>query len=73
MSAGTVESRAVVSKMREIPIRDPIVGKGILRPDGRMVHDVLLLQVRKPGEIAVAWDYLRILETIPGETAFFAR
>lgn len=69
-AAGTVESRAVVSKMREIPIRDPIVGKGILRPDGRMVHDVLLLQVRKPGEIAVAWDYLRILETISGETAF---
>ncbi len=69
-AAGTVESRAVLARMREIPIRDPIVRKGVLRPDGRMVHDLYLLQVRKPTEIEVPWDYLRILRTIPGESAF---
>jgi branched-chain amino acid transport system substrate-binding protein len=69
-AAGTTESRAVVARLREIPIRDAVVRKGILRPDGRMVHDVHLLQVKKPAEISEAWDYLRILKTIPGDVAF---
>ncbi|MBL8450657.1 MAG: ABC transporter substrate-binding protein [Dechloromonas sp.] len=69
-AAGTTESSAVVARLREIPIRDAVVRKGILRPDGRMVHDVHLLQVKKPAEISEAWDYLRILKTIPGDVAF---
>lgn len=69
-AAGTTESRAVVARLREIPIRDAVVRKGVLRPDGRMVHDVHLLQVKKPADISEPWDYLRILKTIPGEAAF---
>ena len=60
----------VVRKMREIPIRDPIVRNARLREDGRMVHDVYLLRVKKPAEIREPWDYLEILRTIPGEQAF---
>jgi branched-chain amino acid transport system substrate-binding protein len=60
----------VVRKMRDIPIRDPIVRNARLREDGRMVHDVYLLRVKKPAEIREPWDYLEILRTIPGEQAF---
>ena len=60
----------VVAKMREIPIRDPIVRNAHLREDGRMVHDIYLLEVKKPGDIREPWDYLRVLRTIPGERAF---
>lgn len=69
-AAGSDRSAAVVAKMREIPIRDPIVRNGRLRRDGRMVHDIYLLQVKKPGEIREPWDYLKILRTIPGDSAF---
>lgn len=60
----------VVRKMREIPIRDPIVRNAWLREDGRMVHDVYLLRVKKPAEIREPWDYLEVLRTIPGDQAF---
>jgi branched-chain amino acid transport system substrate-binding protein len=60
----------VVRKMREIPIRDPIVRNARLREDGRMVHDVYLLRVKKPAEIREPWDYLEVLRTIPGDQAF---
>jgi branched-chain amino acid transport system substrate-binding protein len=60
----------VVRKMREIPIRDPIVRNARLREDGRMVHDVYLLRVKSPAEIREPWDYLEVLRTIPGDQAF---
>lgn len=60
----------VVAQMRSLPIRDPIVRNARLREDGRMVHDVFLMQVKKPNEVTQAWDYLRVLQTIPGEQAF---
>lgn len=60
----------VVAKMRELPIRDPIVRNAYLRKDGRMVHDILLLEVKAPGEIDQPWDYLRVLQVIPGDEAF---
>ncbi|HET6720850.1 MAG TPA: ABC transporter substrate-binding protein [Rhodocyclaceae bacterium] len=60
----------VVKQMRELPIRDAIVRNAKLRSDGRMVHDVFLMQVKKPAEIVEPWDYLRVLKTIPGDQAF---
>ena len=60
----------MVAKMRELPIQDPIVRHARLREDGRMVHDIYLLEVKKPSEITEPWDYLKILHTIPGDEAF---
>lgn len=64
------EGVRVVRKMRELPIRDPIVRNARLREDGRMVHDVYLLRVKRPSEIREPWDYLDILRTVPGDDAF---
>lgn len=62
--------KTVVKKMHELPIRDPIVRNASLRPDGRMVHDIYLLRVKKPSESKEPWDYLEVVETIPGYEAF---
>lgn len=64
------DGATVVAKMREIPVHDPVVPEGRLREDGRMVHDVYLMEVKKPSEVTTPWDYLRIVRTIPGEQAF---
>ncbi|MBD5802313.1 hypothetical protein AZOA_17400 [Azoarcus sp. Aa7] len=69
-ASGSDKGTTVVAKMRELPIRDPIVRNARLREDGRMVHDTYLMEVKKPAEITIPWDYLRILRTIPAEQAF---
>ena len=41
-----------------------------IRPDGRVIHDMYLVQVKKPSESKGAWDYLKVLSTIPAKQAF---
>ena len=67
---GSDEAKAVVAKMRDMPIHDFFADHGQLRVDGRMVHDMYLVEVKKPEESRYPWDYYKILQTIPGEEAF---
>lgn len=69
-ASGSDNGPTVVKKMRELPIRDPIVRNARLREDGRMVHDIYLLRVNEPSKVREPWDYLSILKTIPGDQAF---
>jgi branched-chain amino acid transport system substrate-binding protein len=69
-AAGTDAAEAVMTKMRELPIDDAFADGGHIREDGRMVHDMYLVEVKSPQESKGAWDYLRILRRIPGEQAF---
>jgi branched-chain amino acid transport system substrate-binding protein len=69
-AAGTADPVAVARKMRELPVSDPFVKNGVVRPDGLMQHDMYLAMVKSPGESKAPWDDLTILETIPGEKAF---
>jgi branched-chain amino acid transport system substrate-binding protein len=69
-AAGTDDASAVIAKMRATPINDFFARNGVLREDGRMVHDMYLAQVKKPAESKRAWDYYKILTTIPVEKAF---
>jgi branched-chain amino acid transport system substrate-binding protein len=57
-AAGTKEPQAVLAKMRERPI------------NGRMVHDMLLVEVKKPSESKEPWDYYSVKAIIPGASAF---
>ena len=69
-AAGTDEAKAVMAKMREIPVNDFYVRGGRLREDGRLVHDMYFAQVKMPSESSRPWDYYKILATIPGDQAF---
>jgi branched-chain amino acid transport system substrate-binding protein len=69
-AAGTDEAKAVMAKMREIPVDDFYVKNGRLREDGRLVHDMYFAQVKKPSESKEPWDDYNILGVIPGTTAF---
>jgi len=69
-ATGTDEARAVVMRMKAIPVDDFFARGGTIRADGRMVHDMYLAQVKKPDESHYAWDYYKILHTIPGDQAF---
>ncbi|MFH1035185.1 MAG: ABC transporter substrate-binding protein [Pseudomonadota bacterium] len=69
-AAGTDEAKAVAKKMREIPVNDFFAKNGKVRADGRMEHDMLLVQVKKPEESKYAWDYYKVLRVIPGHEAY---
>ena len=59
-----------MAKMKEMPTDDPLFGKGKIRADGRKIHDMYLFEVKKPAESKGAWDYYKLLATIPAEQAF---
>jgi branched-chain amino acid transport system substrate-binding protein len=69
-AAGTDEAKAVMAKMRELPVNDFYAKNGHLREDGRLVHDMLFAQVKTPAESRGPWDYYKILGVIPGDQAF---
>ncbi len=69
-AAGTDEAKAVMAKMRELPVNDFYVKNGHLREDGRLVHDMYFAQVKMPAESTGPWDYYKMLGVIPGDQAF---
>jgi branched-chain amino acid transport system substrate-binding protein len=69
-AAKTKDSGAVMAKMRATPINDFFATNGKIREDGRMVHDLYLVQVKTPSESTYPWDYFKIVRTIPGDQAF---
>ncbi len=60
----------VAAKMRELPVNDMFATNGKVREDGRMVHDMYLVQVKGPQESKHPWDYYKIVSVIPGGEAF---
>ncbi|MFL9923275.1 ABC transporter substrate-binding protein [Herbaspirillum lusitanum] len=60
----------VMDYMRANRINDFFATNGVIRPDGRMVHDMYLMQVKTPAESKYPWDYAKIVQTIPGDQAY---
>ncbi|MCP3386681.1 ABC transporter substrate-binding protein [Bradyrhizobium sp. CCGUVB4N] len=69
-AAGTKDTKTVMAKMRELPVKDAFTDNGILREDGRMVHSMFLFQVKKPEESKAPWDYYKLLAEVPADQAF---
>ncbi|GGC73183.1 ABC transporter substrate-binding protein [Chelatococcus reniformis] len=69
-ASGTKDAKAVMDKMRATPIKDMFTDNGVLREDGRMVHSMLLLEVKKPEESKGDWDLYKVLAEVPGDQAF---
>jgi branched-chain amino acid transport system substrate-binding protein len=59
-----------MARMKAMPTDDDAFGPGSIRPDGRKLHPVLLLQVKSPEESRGPWDYYKLLRTTPPEQAF---
>jgi branched-chain amino acid transport system substrate-binding protein len=64
------DGKAVVAKMKELPTDDKLFGKGTVRADGRKIHPMYLLEVKKPTESKGPWDYFKVRATIPADEAF---
>jgi branched-chain amino acid transport system substrate-binding protein len=69
-AAGTDDTKKVMAQMKKMPINDFFAKNGKIREDGRMVHDMYLMQVKKPSESKYPWDYYNVRQTIPAAEAF---
>ncbi|MFZ4859498.1 MAG: ABC transporter substrate-binding protein, partial [Desulfuromonadaceae bacterium] len=64
-AAGTDDPDAVMAKLKSMDITDFFAVNGKIRADGRMVHDMYLMEVKKPAESKGEWDLLKIVKTVP--------
>jgi len=69
-AAGTDEAKAVMAKMRELPINDFMTKNGSVRADGQVIRDMYLMQAKAPEESKGEWDLAKIIATVPGNEAF---
>ena len=69
-ATGTDDADRVLAYLRENKLNDLYIKDGVVRPDGRVVHDMVLLQVKTPEESKAPWDYFKVVQTIDGNEAF---
>lgn len=69
-TAGTDDSAKVMEELRKQKVNDVYAKNGYYRADGSMIHDMYLMQVKDPKESKKTWDYLKVVQAIPGEQAF---
>lgn len=68
--AKSTEAKAVAAQMRAQPITDAVMRHPSIRPDGRVIHDMLLVKVKTPAESKGEWDFYNVQATIPAAEAF---
>ena len=55
---------ATVARMKQIPIEDDVLSNARIRPDGRVVSDVYLFEVKTPAESRGDWDLYNLRATL---------
>ena len=69
-AGGTDDADKVLARLHAGKVNDVFAKNGTIRPDGRMVHDMYLMQVKSPDKSVEPWDYYNVVETIKGDAAF---
>ena len=68
--AGTDATEPVAKLLHEMPVEDVFAKNGKVLPNGRMVYDMYLFQVKKPEESKSEWDMYKQLAKVPGDQAY---
>ncbi|KAA0999141.1 ABC transporter substrate-binding protein [Paraburkholderia panacisoli] len=72
-ATGSTDGTVVVKQMKSSGIHDMFTKDGYIRPDGRMVHSMYLMQVKEPRESRYPWDFFKVIKEVPGERAFTSK
>ncbi|MDB5879997.1 MAG: extracellular ligand-binding receptor [Variovorax sp.] len=71
-AAKTTDSDKVMAELKSMKI-DDFYGKGQIRADGSFIHDMYLVEAKSPAESKKPWDYLKVIQKLPGEQVFTAK
>ncbi len=69
-AAGTDDTDTVMKTMKATKPNDFFARNATLRPDGRMVHDMLYVEIKKKDERKDKNDIYKIIKVIPGDEAY---
>ncbi len=61
--------RAVADQMKAMPVNDDFY-QGVVRADGKFVHNMYVWETKTPAESKEPWDFFKMLHTIPMDRAF---
>jgi branched-chain amino acid transport system substrate-binding protein len=70
VAAAKASGAEAVNRMKAMPTSDDAFGEGTIRPDGRKIHPAYLFEVKTPAESTGAWDYYKLISTIPANEAW---
>jgi len=60
----------VLAHLKKAKFNDIFMKNGWVRGDGRVIHDMYLMQVKKPQESTEPWDYYKVVQVFKGEEAW---
>jgi branched-chain amino acid transport system substrate-binding protein len=69
-AANSLDASAVMKELRSGPINDFMTKNGEIMPDGSLVREMYLFEVKKPSESKGEWDLYKLVRAIPGPEAF---
>ncbi len=69
-AVGTDDADKVLAQLKKTKVNDIFAKGGFIRGDGRMVHDMYLMQVKTPAQSTEPWDYYNVVQTFKGEEAW---
>ena len=69
-ATGSDQTDIVLAEMRRTPVQNAVTHGGVIRPDGRMSADMLVLKVKAPSASREPWDVFDVIRVIPGDQAY---
>jgi len=69
-ATGTDDADTLMKWMKSNKVDDFFGKGGYVREDGRMIHEMYLMQVKTPAESTREWDYYKVVERLPGEKVY---
>ena len=69
-STGSDDPEKVLSYLKKAKFNDVFMKGGYVRGDGRVIHDMYLMQVKSPDKSTEPWDYYNVVQVLKGEEAW---
>jgi branched-chain amino acid transport system substrate-binding protein len=67
---GSDDAEKVLAQLKKSKFNDIFMKGGWVRGDGRVIHDMYLMQVKEPSKSAEPWDYYDVKQVFKGEEAW---
>ncbi|MEJ6024142.1 ABC transporter substrate-binding protein [Ramlibacter sp. PS4R-6] len=69
-ATGSDDAEKVLAHLKKAKFNDVFMKNGYVRGDGRVIHDMYLMQVKEPSKSTEPWDYYNVVQTLKGEEAW---
>ncbi|HSI54675.1 MAG TPA: ABC transporter substrate-binding protein, partial [Ramlibacter sp.] len=69
-AVGSDDPEKVLAQLKKAKFNDIFMKNGFVRGDGRVVHDMYLMQVKEPAKSTEPWDYYNVVQVMKGEEAW---